>query len=313
MNKTIIAAMVGGIATIIAAFIGLYAGKSAEQKNIQNEINEAMGDMVNIIGDGNEVTINDIKDLVEDYQNLKSQNASLVKQNTKYFNDLSVANDKIESYEKQTDSTVQELEQMIGEMPNIQFKTLGLSIEGNVIPINSTDSVAIINNRTYYADDFINSIISSSIVNSNANMSVQDDTMYIGKIIKEKSYLLDQWEFDYSDVQAYDNITDSYGKMHTNSLVFKSSSGCYIIYNLNREFSFMKFNLFIRDNADNNKIGTLTIKADDELVYTSPELTKTTEKVEAVDVPIKNCSLLTIEYNATGYNHCIMSNIEIYN
>ena len=85
MNKTILAALIGAGATISAAIIGLNAGKSSEQKNIQNEINEVMGDMVNIIGDDNEVTINDIKDLVEDYQNLQKQNKSLTDQNIKYF------------------------------------------------------------------------------------------------------------------------------------------------------------------------------------------------------------------------------------
>ena len=38
-------------------------GKSSEQKNIQNEIQAAIGNVVNFMGDNNEVTINSVKNL----------------------------------------------------------------------------------------------------------------------------------------------------------------------------------------------------------------------------------------------------------
>ena len=86
MNKAIIAALITGTATIIAGFIGgMGYGKSSEQKNIQNEIQAVMGNVVNITGNDNEVTINNIKDLVDEYQRLQSQNKSLLDQNSKYF------------------------------------------------------------------------------------------------------------------------------------------------------------------------------------------------------------------------------------
>lgn len=97
MNKTIKAALITGIATIVAGFIGgMGYGKASEQKYIQNEINEVMGDVVNIIGNGNEVTINSVKDLVDEYLKLQSQNKSLLDQNSKYFSDLTEANKKID-------------------------------------------------------------------------------------------------------------------------------------------------------------------------------------------------------------------------
>lgn len=291
-----VSGILGVIGTVSAAIIGVNAGKSTEQKSIQNEINEVMGDIVNVIGDGNDITINDIKNLIEDYQNLKVQNDSLNAQNTKYFDDLTKSNRQVD-----------ELQKLLEDIPDIQYKDLGLSINGNIIPINSLKSSVIINNRTYFSDDFIKNLISSD-----TNMSIQDNTIYIGKIIKNKSLLIDQWEFGHSDARIYDSVTDSYGKMYTNSLVFPTSN-CYITYNLNREFSLLRFNLSVRDNADDGKVGTLTIKADDEIVYTSPEISKTTEKFEVSDIPINNCSLLTIEYNSIGENDCIMSDIEIYN
>lgn len=312
MTNTIKAAFITGIlgviGTVTAAIIGLNAGKSTEQKNIQNEINEVMGDMVNVIGDGNNVTINDIKELIEDYQNLKIQNDSLVAQNTKYFNDLTEANSKVESYETQSNSKVQELEQQLSDMPDVQFKDIGLSVNGEIIPVNSTKSSAIIDNRTYYSDEFV-----KNLIDSNSSVSIQDNIMYVGKIVKEKSNLSDEWVLNSSGVNYVNNITDSYGNIHANALRFYSQS-CSIIYNLNSEYSLLKCNLAIRDNAHMNETGVITIKADDEIVYVSPSLTKTTELFTKEDIPINNCKLLTIEYNTNSYyNECIMDNIIVYN
>ena len=297
MNKTVLASLIGAIATITAAIIGVNFGKNSEQKLIQNEINEVMGDMVNIIGDDNKVTINDIKDLVEDYQNLKIQNESLSAQNTKYFEDLTNVNNEVE-----------ELQSEINNIPNIQIKNIGLSINGEEIPINSTNSSVIVDNRIYYSDEFI-----KNIINPDSNITIQDEIMYIGKIIKEKSYLSNEWILNKNEIYLEDNVTDSYGNLRTNALIFKNGSSS-IIYNLNKKYSLLKCNLSIRDNANMDKTGIITIKADDTVVYTSPTLTKTTNPFSEEDIPINNCTLLTIEYNTTSnYNQCILDNITVYN
>ena len=54
--------------------------------------------MVNIIGDDNNVTINDIKELIADYQELKVQNDVLTAQSTEFYNELEDAKNKIEEY-----------------------------------------------------------------------------------------------------------------------------------------------------------------------------------------------------------------------
>lgn len=59
IKAAVIAGILGIVGTVSAAVIGAKYGESTEQKNIQNKINEVMGDMVNVIGDGNEVIIND--------------------------------------------------------------------------------------------------------------------------------------------------------------------------------------------------------------------------------------------------------------
>lgn len=54
-----------------------------------------MGNVVNITGNDNEVTINSIKDLVDEYQRLQFQNKDLLDQNLKYFSELTETNNQI--------------------------------------------------------------------------------------------------------------------------------------------------------------------------------------------------------------------------
>lgn len=208
----------------------------------------------------------------------------------------------------QSNSKLQELQQQINDMPDVQFKDIGLSVNGENIPINSTNSSVVINNRTYYSDEFV-----KSLVDSNNNITIQDNTLYIGKIIKEKSSLSNEWILNKSYVSFDDSVTDSYGNMHTNALRFNDHT-CSVIYNLNGEYSLLKCDIEIRDNSYMDKTGIISIKADDAVVYTSPVLTKTTEPFSEEDIPINNCKLLTIEYSAnSSYNQCIMDNVTVYN
>lgn len=302
-NKTsIIVAVIGLIATIVAAVLGNIHGTSQQNQYIQSQI-------ANVDGDNNTVNINDVDDLVNEYNRLTSENKSLVSQNAEYFDDLKEEKERVEELENNTDSRIIELEQLLKDKPDVQFKNIGLAIEGEDIPINSTNSLVIINNRTYYSDEFVKNLISSD-----TNMTIQNDIMYIGKIIKEKSYLSDEWIFDRSGVDLESSLTDSYGNVHTNALEFYSTSSS-ITYSLSNEYSLLKCNLSISKNANVDSTGIITIKADDVIIYTSPVLTKTTKPFNVEDIPINNCSLLTIQYNTDYYNNnvCIMSDIIIYN
>lgn len=304
MNKTILASIIGAIATIAAAFIGLSTGKRTEQKNIQNEINEAMGDVVNIIGDDNEVTINDIKEFVEEYQNLKNQNGSLVAQNTKYFDELEETKHKMESDEEQSDSKVQELEKIIAEFPDIQFRDIGLSVDGNAIPINAKESAVIVHNKTYYSEDII-----KSLIGSNERMEIQDNILCIGKIIKEQNALTNEWLFGKEYVDFGSKITDSYGVGHTNAIVFTNKA--YVKYSLNNEYSYFKCVISMREGYREGT-GNIIISADDVEIYKSPDISKSTKMFE-VDIPINKCSILTIKYLDDQSVGCIVSDAIVYN
>lgn len=74
MKAKIIVALIGATATVASAIISFNIGKNAEYKEIQNQINNAFGEVVNVVGDGNDVSINDISNFVSDYLKLKEQN-----------------------------------------------------------------------------------------------------------------------------------------------------------------------------------------------------------------------------------------------
>ena len=304
MSDTVKAALIAGIlgliGTIAAAIIGLNVGKDTEQKNIQNEFNDVMGDIVNIFGNGNEVTINDIKELIKDYQDLQTMNDSLLAQNAKYFDDLTEAN-----------NIIKELQAITSELPNINYSNLALSIEGEDIAVNKNNSMVTIDNRDYFSRE-----IAERLISDNQKFTIKDDTLYIGKIIIEKSSLLDQVIVEKAGVSETNSMTDSYGNNHSNVL-YPKNYHTYITFNLNREFSFFKFKLAVKENGYSDAI--VTIKADDVIIYTSPQLIITTEPFDVIDLPLNNCSLLTIKIDSgsdAGFGKgfdCIISDPIVYN
>lgn len=313
-KRKIILKLIGKFAAIILALIGAFAGGSVFYSiHTNNKI-------ISVIGDNNDVTINNVSDFIEEYQNLKKVNKVIRSQNDEYYEELEKLHNEAESsagkYNEETDRLNSQIEQLngviedlnkeINEFPDIQFKDLALSIDGDNIPLNTAQSSVVINNKTFYSYDFI-----ENILDPDANVLVQDGVMYIGKIIADKASLLDQWIVDNRYVDINQNVVDSYGNTHIDSLCLTNYSS-RIIYNLGEKYSMIRFNMAIQENAVMNINGILTIKADNEVVYTSPQLTKTTKPLEAVDIPINNCSLLTIEYNA-NYNNCILSDIIVYN
>ena len=296
MNNTIKAALITGVATIIAGFIGgMGYGKLSEQKNIQNEIQSVMGNVINVTGNDNEVTINSIKDLVDEYQRLQSQNKSLLEQNSKYFSDLTEANYQVSTLQSKSD-----------DMPDINFNNLSLFIDAQDIPINKNNSMVTIDGRDYFSREIVESLIPDD-----QNFTIKDDTLFIGKVIAEKASLLDQWVTDSFSCDYEEAINDSLGNTCTKTLVLWMRGG-NITYNLNRRYSNLKFKLSSYNEGDKNICGVITIKADEEIIYTSPTINIYTEMID-VDIPINNCNTLTITGATKDFFRCIISDPIVYN
>lgn len=182
MNATIKGAVIGAIITGVLSIAGTVAATAmAKDQGEQETINQLNSQIANVNGDNNTVTINSVDDLINEYKELTAENKLLVSQNTEYSNELEETKSRLAEYENQADSKVQELEQQLNDKPDVQFRNIGLSIEGEDIPINAVDSSVIIHNRTYYSEEFI-----KSLIGSDTNLSVQDDRMYVGKNYKRK-------------------------------------------------------------------------------------------------------------------------------
>ena len=108
------------------------------------------------------------------------------------------------------------------------------------------------------------------------------------------------------------SVTDSYGNNHSNVLLFDANMHHYITFVLNKKYSFLKMGVSISENAVANRTGNLTVKADDNVIYTADKLSKLTEFFEE-EIPINNCNLLTIQYDSDVSTDCIISNAVVYN
>ena len=301
MKASIKAAWITGLlglaGTVSAAIIGNSIGKSTEQRNIQNQMNEVMGDMVNVIGDGNNVTINDIKEVLEDYLDLKTQNESLLAQNTKYFDDLTKANKEID-----------QLHMLSSEEPSINFTNLAMSIDGEDMLVNQNNSMVTINGRDYMSKELFEKIIPD-----NKSITIKNDMLIIGRNIAEQASLFNQWIVDQSSCSHDETYTDSFGHTYSNSISLREN-GSHIIFNLDNKYKYLKLGYAADENTNLNEVGTIIVKADDNIVYTSSEIAKTNDFNEIMDIDIKNCSLLKLEYSITNSWHpCIISDAVVYN
>lgn len=279
---TIIVAIIGLAGTIAAAIIGAVWGKS----NVT---------VVAPVG-GKSIVLND-----EDIKNMANENEKL-------SNEISEYKDEIENLKDQNEELVNKLGVANGELsdvPAIEFKNCGLSINGDEKEINKERSCVSINNRQYYSKDFIENLISD-----NQELSMKGDMLYIGKIIKEKANLLNMPVIKGFGGEIKGGITDSYGNTYADVL-YLWGNGIGTVFNVGREYSNFKCTVAIA--KDSSEGGSLKISTDEETVYTSEKITSLTESFE-VDIPINKTSKLTIESVGDSYSsHIFIANATLYN
>lgn len=229
------------------------------------------------------------------------------------YRQLQEENQQLKNEKSELENEIKRLEAQISDMPIIESKDMGLSIDGKDIPINQNASIMIIDGRKYYSEEII-----ESIMPDDKKITIDDNnsTLFIGKIITEKSSLFDEVTVYSENIARANTIKDSYGNLCTNVL-YPQNYHSHIIFNLNSQFSFLKLKLAVKENGNSDAI--VTIKADDAVVYTSPSLGITTKPFDVIDIPLNGCSLLTIEIDS-GMNggmgkgfDCIISDPIVYN
>ena len=279
---TIIVAIIGLAGTIAAAIIGAVWGKS----NVT---------VVAPVG-GKSIVLND-----EDIKNMANENEQLINKISKY-------KDEIENLKGQNEELANKLGVANGELndvPAIEFKNCGLSINGDEREINKERSYVAINNRQYYSKDFIDNLVSD-----NQEISMKGEMLYIGKIIKEKADLLDMTILKNYGGETKSGITDSYDNVYADALCFWGQ-GIGTVFSVGRNYS--NFRCTVAMTKGSNGSGSLKIETDDKTVYTSPEVTSLTEPFE-VDIPINETSKLTIESVGDTYSSNIfIANATLYN
>ena len=316
MNKAILAAMIGAGATIAAAVIGVYTGRAYEQNSVQNQIEEVLGNNVNVIGDGNDIVINDATTLAHeymkmqsDYDQLQSQNNYLVGENSNLYSELDKKKKKIEENETESNKVIEDLMTQINNFPIIDFKNLSLCIDVDDVSINTNKSVVTIDGRDYFSREIVEKIITDK-----QNLTIKNDTIFIGQVVAEKAKLTDQWLMGNLRCSIKDSSVDSHGNTHTDCIVLGNSNyynSSEIKYSVGGKYDSINGTISVASESGMYNKGTITIKADNEVIY-SEQLDKDFQPYP-IDKPINNCKIIDISYNGNADFFIIFSDVTLYN
>ncbi len=281
---SIIVAVIGLIGVIGAAIIGAKWGKENVTVIVQL--------------DGKNVVLND-----EEIQEMANKNEQL-------NNEISGYKEEIEKLKLESEELANKLGAANGELddvPSIEYRNFGLSIDGEEKPVSKDRSLVLINGRQYYSKDFIDNLLPSD-----KTAVEKDDMLYVGKVVKEKSNLFDRQLIDTSNnniVSIETNVKDTYGNIHDKSVVF-SMHDSSITFNANKEYSKLNIILTVLDGWPGG--GIIQIESEQGVLYTSEEILSTTEPVE-IDIPINYASSITIKQIAEGSTYNMVTDAVLYN
>lgn len=286
MNKKVLASLIGAGATIAAAFIGKDWGE-------KNAVQQLFSQVTTVNGSDNIITINSVDDFITQYNNLLQENEILKSQNSQYFMD----------YTEQKNIS-NSLESKLEERPDVLYSDLGLCVNADDIPINKNNSMVTIDGRDYLSKE-----IAEKLIPDDQNMTIKGDTLFIGKVIADKTNLLDQYQMGISWCKIEDSITDSFGNICANAIHFWHFQSGYVMYNLEEKYLNLKCKISGTSKSPMEGGSTVYIIADDNIIYTSPQINKLTDPYE-VDIPINNCKVLKIRVDN---NTAIISDAILYN
>ena len=291
LKKAIIKIILGILSIIISLLGGMSIGKNAVIKNINSSI------VSNISGDNNNVSINNVEDLVNKYNDSLKTIASLTEKNDTYFADYNDLKKKYEEISKEADGKTA-----------VTYKNCGLYVDSVQQQVATDKSVINVDGVSYFSKGII-----SALAGSDKKVSMDNENIYIGKVVADKVSLFSDKIWVIEKRNSYNNVTktDSRGNIHANSLYLEYDSS-YIIYNTNKKYKYISFILSIEKDAYNSSSVKVSLKDQDNNVLYVQEISKLSEPIQITDVDINNCSSLKIEISGNS-GHCIVSDAYLYN
>lgn len=286
----IFAALIEAVGVIAAAIIGAAWGKNNIEivTPISGEsivINNA--EVQNMATENENIKIK-VSEYEQSIENLQRENDNLQKEKDELISKLGVANGEL------------------NEVPSIEFQSLGLSIDGEDKNINKDKSSVFINGRQYFSKD-----IADKLLPNDKAVTITEEMIYVGKIIRDKTNLLNMVPIAGNGWEKWDSIIDTYGNTYSNVLYFRHS-GNNVTFNAERGYSNLKCVIAMKEGCNGN--GYLQIETDDEnVVYISPEIINLTEPFE-IDVPINQTSKIVIKcINGSSWCEIFVANAVLYN
>ena len=293
MKTSIKAALITGILGIIGTVGGTIAGNYFGEKNV---VQQLYSQITTINGNNNTVTVNSVDEFVAQYNKLLNENETLKSQNSQYFSD----------YTEQKNIN-NNLELKLDGQPVVTYENIGLCINGEDIPINKQNSIVIIDGREYYSKE-----LADGFLNSDQNVTKKGNTLFIGKVVADKANLLEKHVHDTLFSDILNTAKDAFGNSHSNVLYFNGEQYHKIIFALNKEYSLLKMKFVPSEDARIDNYGNLIIYADKDPVRSFDNLNKESSPFED-EIPINNCTLLTIEYNSGFNNQFLIYDAIVYN
>ncbi|MCI8814138.1 MAG: hypothetical protein HFH61_02560 [Lachnospiraceae bacterium] len=284
-NKiSIIIALIGMVGMIAAAIIGAKWGQ--DNFNIAVQL------------DGKDVLLKDA-----DVQEIALENEELKKKVQRYEDEMG----ELESLNEKLNSDLDTANKNWSGAPEVSFENYGFVVNGEDKNVGTENSMVKVNGREYFSKDFL-----KGMLDEGQSLTVEDNTLFIGPVIADKADLFEQIVMDTEGyVDKGVSGTDSFGNEYINALSL--DGGESIMYNLKKQYSKLKFTIAVTEYSSIDGNGIVKVKADDDIVYTSPKFNKQTEPFSEVSIPINNCTFLSIIYESDGDVRCLMPEAEVYN
>lgn len=289
--------------SIISGWYMYKSGKEVGAQNAMIEVNEGIQQTAreNGININYDYDPDSVQYILDNYKNVVDENKKYQEEYNIKQNDLNETLRKNNETIKNLEDNLKiykdenaELKTQLSSIPALKYVNAKLLINGDDAKTNDKNSLIYIDNVPYYSEQIVNALIGEKYA-----LTLKDDVLYYGKIIKEKALLSSMWVVTSENASYENTIIDSFGFTRTNALCFFKGSGS-IVQSLNKDYNFIKGSIHIPDNAIDDSIVSVQIYADDKLILDKPYIDKTTEKIE-FDESINGASKLKIIYDGSHY------------